>query len=385
MKITLIILYLIIIPIIIAYLQRKSSIIRKIGAIPFLYLLGIGLHEIFPFDRWIDATKLYQIEESFSSVMLLLAIPLLLFSINIKEEIKKNRGILSSITIALVSLILSTVTAFFIFKDKVAEAYNVSGMLTGLYSGGSPNLAAIKNALQVAPQRLVLIVSYDFVIGIGVILFFITIAKYIFRAILPHRDQTKEHHSKHIHMEDETNIFDRNRWKEMLVGLFFSFIVVAISVLIGKGFSETTGPIITILTATTLAITLGQIPRINHLKGTFSLGMMFILIFSFAIANMADFSSIQKIKNPYLLLMMLWVMGCNLTTHFILAYLFKKDADKTMVSMIAFTYSPVMVPVVCAAIKNRKVLVYGITFGLFGYLVGNYLGILLATLLLQVA
>ncbi|QZT35639.1 DUF819 family protein [Halosquirtibacter xylanolyticus] len=378
-----IILYLIVIPIMIAFLQRRSKTIRKIGAIPLLYLLGIGLHQIVPFDQWISPTKLYDIEETFSSVMLLLAIPLLLFSINIKQEIKKNKHIVSSITIALVSLIFATVTAFFIFKNRIPEAYNISGMLTGLYSGGSPNLAAIKNALQVSPQKLVLIVSYDFAIGVGVILFFITIAKHLFRRFLPHNRITESHHNSSLQIEDETNIFDQHKWKGMAKGLLISFIIVAASVLLGKYFSETAGPIITILTATTLAILLGQIPAINRLKGTFSLGLMFILIFSFTIANMADFSSIQEIKNPALFLMMLWVMACNLITHFTLAYLFKKDADKTMVSIIAFTYSPVMVPVVCAAIKNRSVLVYGITFGLLGYLVGNYLGILLATLLHQ--
>jgi uncharacterized membrane protein len=188
----------------------------------------------------------------------------------------------------------------------------------------------------------------------------------------------------HEDLEDETNIYDRDKWKEMAYAFLISLFIVISSVAIGKLFSNTTGSIITILSATSLSIIAGQIPRINKLKGSFALGMLFILIFSFAIANMADFSSMQEIKNPALFQLMAWVIGCYITTHFILAYLFQDEADKTMVSMVAFTYSPVMVPIVCVALKNRKVLVYGITFGLFGYLIGNYLGILIASLLSMV-
>lgn len=376
--------YLITIPLLITLLNRKSSIFKKIGAIPILYLLGIGFHQIVPFDHYISTQPLYDFEEKISGITLLLAIPLLLFSINIKEELRQNKNILTSLLIALVSLLLATISGFFLFKEEVRDIAKTTGMLTGLYSGGTPNLAAIKSALNVNAAKMVLIVSYDFVIGAGLILFFITGAKYIFRFFLPTPSTEQMSVEAHEDLEDETNIYDRDKWKEMAYAFLISLFIVISSVAIGKLFSNTTGSIITILSATSLSIIAGQIPRINKLKGSFALGMLFILIFSFAIANMADFSSMQEIKNPALFQLMAWVIGCYITTHFILAYLFQDEADKTMVSMVAFTYSPVMVPIVCVALKNRKVLVYGITFGLFGYLIGNYLGILIASLLSMV-
>ena len=43
--------------------------------------------------------------------------------------------------------------------------------------------------------------------------------------------------------------------------------------------------------------------------------------------------------------------------------------------------SPLFVPMIADAMKNRRIILTGITVGIIGYAVGNYLGVLLAHIL----
>jgi len=52
-----------------------------------------------------------------------------------------------------------------------------------------------------------------------------------------------------------------------------------------------------------------------------------------------------------------------------------------MITSTALICSPPFVPVVSGALNNREILVPGITIGIIGYAVGNYLGFLMAELL----
>jgi uncharacterized membrane protein len=57
------------------------------------------------------------------------------------------------------------------------------------------------------------------------------------------------------------------------------------------------------------------------------------------------------------------------------------DADTMMVTSTALICSPPFVPVIAGAIRNREVIVPGLTVGILGYAIGNYLGYLIAILM----
>ena len=46
--------------------------------------------------------------------------------------------------------------------------------------------------------------------------------------------------------------------------------------------------------------------------------------------------------------------------------------------MTSLIFSPPFVPVVAAKLKNKEIIISGLTVGIIGYAVGNYLGILIA-------
>jgi uncharacterized membrane protein len=67
--------------------------------------------------------------------------------------------------------------------------------------------------------------------------------------------------------------------------------------------------------------------------------------------------------------------------HVGLSRLFKVDADTTIIAITALTYSPPFVPAVAGALKNKEIIISGLTIGILGYAFGTYMGIFIATIL----
>ncbi len=103
--------------------------------------------------------------------------------------------------------------------------------------------------------------------------------------------------------------------------------------------------------------------------------MYFVLVFSFAFASMANLSKIFDIRFLGLFGYVLYAYFGSLILHILLSKLFRVNADDYLITTTAFIYSPPFVPVVAAALKNKEVIITGITVGIIGYIIGNYLGV----------
>ncbi|MBQ3949373.1 MAG: DUF819 family protein, partial [Bacteroidales bacterium] len=57
------------------------------------------------------------------------------------------------------------------------------------------------------------------------------------------------------------------------------------------------------------------------------------------------------------------------------AKMLKIDGDSVMVCSVALINSPPFVPLAAALLNNKDIVILGITIGLLGYMLGNYLGI----------
>ena len=108
--------------------------------------------------------------------------------------------------------------------------------------------------------------------------------------------------------------------------------------------------------------------------------MYIIIVFSMAVASMADFNSLVNISFNLFFYVVLAVWG-SLILHILLSMIFKVDTDTVIITSTALAFSPPFVPVVAAALKNKEVIITGITVGLVGYALGNYLGIGIAQIL----
>ena len=137
---------------------------------------------------------------------------------------------------------------------------------------------------------------------------------------------------------------------------------------------------IIILSITTLAIVASLIKQVNEIKYTFQTGMYLIIIFCMVVASMANLSELGA-KAGEILKYISFVVFVSLVIKTILSKIFKIDADTLIVSSTALICSPPFVPVMAAVLKNRQIIVTGLTIGIIGYAVGNYLGVTIAHIL----
>jgi uncharacterized membrane protein len=122
------------------------------------------------------------------------------------------------------------------------------------------------------------------------------------------------------------------------------------------------------------------ISELRRSPKSFELGMYFIMVFSLVVASMADFKTFNREAIPIFLFVSYAITG-SLILHVFLSRIFKVDADTMMISSTALICSPPFVPVIAGALNNRKIIISGLTVGIIGYAIGNFLGVFIAYLL----
>jgi len=404
-------------PLVIIYLCKKWTLLQKLGTIALTYLFGLilGSSGLFPEgsdqlklalqgraalpsteietmiqegkipegDRFVNQIALVQ--DLIPSIVVPLAFPLLLFSLNLKRWLKYAKKGFISVALALVAGLVMVTAGFFIWKDSIPESWKLAGMFEGIYTGGTPNFVAIKMALNVDPNLFVIVSTYDIIVGAALVLFFITIAPKIFRFILPKFTEEKgitvevDAIAKETeNMDDFSGMFNRKTFLPLLKALGISILIFALAGGLSMLLPKLPQMVVVILSITTLAILVSLIKSVNKIEKTFQLGMYLILVFSLTIASMADLKTMFGIGMLNLILFITWCYFGSLILHLILAKIFRVDADNFLITATAFIFSPPFVPLVANALRNKDVIVTGITGGIIGYILGNYFGVALA-------
>lgn len=405
-------------PALIVKLCKKIPVINKIGVVCVSYIVGLLVGNLGVFPRMTptfrdllsgkmfipqnEAIQMFEegiitngdlirnqiafTQDIITTIVIPLSIPLLLFSLDIRNSIKTLKKGLLSLCVAIFSLIIAIVIGNWIFKDSISESWKIAGTMVGLYTGGTPNLAALAKALDVQPTTFILTHTYDLIISSLLIFFFITSAQSLFNKILPRFKATTYKIDQKIEVSEESAMFGRDMFnRKKLFPLLGALCISALIFAIGGGLSLCVNPdnqmAVAILTITTLGILVSLSPRINRIEKTFDLGMYLIFVFSLTVSSMADFHDIFSFEHLNLLLYVAIAVFGSMAIHVLLSYIFKIDTDTTIVTITALSCSPPFVPMIAGALKNRNIIVMGITIGIIGYAIGNYLGIGIAYLL----
>lgn len=376
----LLVLFYVFFPTVILYLCRKFPMVNKIGSVVIAYLIGLILG-----NTGILPPGSESIQETLTSITIPLAIPLMLFSANIQSWFKMAGTTLLSMVAALVAVILVVFSGYLIFRSGgIENAWKISGMLVGVYTGGTPNLASLKMMLDVSPDIYILTHTYDMVLSSIYLLFLITLGKPLFSKLL--RAYPANPGSSRITMSEldghdpYKGIFKKQTLKPLMKALGLSLLIFAFSGGVSLLVPAESQMVVAILLITTLGIGTSLIPSVNRTEKTFELGMYFILIFSLVVASMADISQLSTAA-AHLFAYITYVVFGTLLLHTLMAFLFKVDSDTMIVTSTALICSPPFVPVIASAIHNRQVIISGLTVGILGYAIGNYLGYIVAQFL----
>lgn len=378
------VLFYLLTPILLIYLEHVSKTINKIGAVVMAYAIGLVIGNIGLFPQASLMNQIKSVQDLMMVIAITVALPLLLFSLDVKRWLKLAQEALLSLILGVSSLIIIVIAGYFLFRSYIHDAWQVAGMLCGVYTGGTPNLAAIGTALKVNPDTFILINTYDMVVGSLCLLFFLTIAQKLFNRLLPHFHDSHEQFKQKRVMEENKGIdnylgmLTKKGIIQLSKALVLALLIVGISIAISLLVAKSAQTMVIILSITTLGLLLGTIQTISSIEKTFQFGMYFIIVFSLVIASMADLRNMFQIDFLHLFLYVAFTVFGSILVHVFLSYLFKVDSDTTIITMTALTFSPPFVPVVAGALKNKEIIITGITSGILGYAFGNYLGIGLA-------
>ena len=370
-------------PAIVIFLEGKYNILKKIGAVLVCYGIGLAIGNMGVLPEGSD-----KIQNMLTTITIPLSLPLILFSMDVKKWFKNAKSAFASLLIGIISVLVVIFIGYWIFKGKIENIWQVSGMLVGIYTGGTPNMAAIKSALGISQELYILTHTYEMSLGALYLIFVLSIGQRVLLWILPAYKspvkKTIDYGKLELEEEEEFESYDDIMKKSTLIPLigafFLSVAILGISYGISMLFPENFKTAAIILFITTFGIAFSFIPKIKNIKKTFQLGMYLILIFSVTVASMADINQLANISFSLFYYVGLAMFGSHFL-HVLIARIFKIDADTVLISGSALICSPPFVPVVAGALKNKEIILTGLIVGIAGYAIGNYLGVAVAYIL----
>lgn len=371
-----------VIPAGVLWLCRKVSFLGKIGPVLILYLIGLLIGNL-----GIMPDQLPAVQELMSNAMVPLAIPLMLFGCTFRKEGTRSQ-ILALIT-GMISVIMAVIIGYLIFGKDIDQGAKVGGMLTGVYTGGTINLAALKTMLGVKDETYIMINSYDILISFLYLTFLLTIGIRLFRKILPHDKSVISRKDmaeirKEIARNEENpykGLFTRDGIRHAGTCVGLTLLICAVSAGVALALPSSMFMTVFILMLTTLGIGASFIRKIHDTPYSYDIGMYCIYIFCIAVASMADLGKLDFAGGINLFGYLLIAVFGSLLLQVIFARMFRIEADMMVIASVTYINSPPFVPMMAAAMKNKNVLVPGLSIGILGYAVGNYLGFLISQLL----
>ena len=365
------------------WLCRRFPLLDNIGPIMILYALGMVIGNL-P----LDIPGMATVQEIATSATIPLAIPMMLFSCRFTRRDASTQ--LKVVVSGFLSVALAVVAGYILCGKHIAEGDKIGGIMSGMYTGGMLNAAALQAIFKVEEQRYIVMCSYDIIISFLYLIFLVAVGYKIFRRLYGERgtkvltDSEKEDLDRQL-AEAKRNpyagLWSRDGMKELGKIVGFTAIVVGLSAASTLPFRDEWFMVIFILVLSTLGVVASFLRPVQRLERSFDIGMYLIYIFSIAMASMADFSDLKLADGLNQIMFLTITVFGSLALHALFCRLMRVDADSMTVSSVSFINSPPFVPMMVAVLKNKSTLIVGLGAGIVGYALGNHFGVLMASLL----
>ena len=354
-------LVLIVTPLLLVFLKTRIKIIRVVSPVLIAYVLGV-VFSLIDFNTELSV----QIKENVTFVSALLALPLLIISNNINDIFKQLGKSLLVGFLGFISLTVVILLSYYLFQDEINELWKISGILFGLYTGGTPNMVAIQTALKLDTNIFLTLTISDMAITALFLLFAIVLMKVLNK-------------NNDIHVEAKTDLSKKcnNHKYNYLVITAITIGIVGVSYVISNFLFSDNLTVAIIILITSFSIIIPFVVKSYNKDSAYNLGNVFIVIFSFGVSSMMDISTLN-FDGLWILLYVATVLLSTFVLHLLLAKIFKIDLDFVIVVAVSLICSPAFVPLIIGYAKNKALLIPGISIGILGYVVGNYLGISVA-------
>lgn len=365
------------------WLCRRVPLLDKVGPMMILYALGMLIGNL-P----LEIPKMAVVQEVATSVTIPLAIPMMLFGCRFTRRDASTQ--LKVVISGFLSVGMAVVVGYLLCGKYIPEGDKIGGIMSGMYTGGMLNAAAIQSIFEVEEQNYLMMCSYDIIISFLYLIFLVSVGYKLFRRLygesgsksLSESDKRElEHQLAEAKRNPYEGLWSKVGMKQLAKIVGWTLVVAGIAAATTLLFDEAWFMVVFILALSTLGVVFSFAKPVRKLKRSFDIGMYLIYIFSIAMASMADFSELQLADGLNQVLFLTITVFGSLLLHAIFCRVMRVDADSMTVSSVSFINSPPFVPMMVAVLKNRATLIVGLGAGIVGYAVGNHFGVLMASLL----
>ena len=320
-----------------------------------------------------------------------LAIPLLLFQLDLHALFKESGRLLIIFLISSVGTMLGALIGFFMLKDHIPELGKITGMISASYTGGGVNFAAMTARLEpskditaatIVADNLMMACYFFILIGIS--------GSYAVRKIWgsPYQDELDKNGTSNQNMAADYWQTKPISLQSIALSLGASMAIVAVAFtvskwlkgILGEGSNMATNMLFSLVTdkyllLTSLTLLVIALSRngVRKLDGSQELGTYGIYLFFVVIGIPASIPLIIQ-NAPLLFVFTLTVAMVNLLITLIFGKLLKFSIEEIVLACNANVGGPTTAAALAIGKGWRDLIGPILLIGTVGYIIGNYIG-----------
>lgn len=319
-----------------------------------------------------------------------IGVVLLLFRADIKTIVKDTGKMFLTFNVSALGTVIGVIIAFFCLKSAIPELDKMSGVLTGSYIGGGVNLFAVASSTNISETLLSAeIVADNFVMALC----------FLVMLWIPTSAFGRKHW-RHPFQEELDKKASESQAKTLSAAYWgakeVSLIDIAASIAIAMGVAaagtalsgaikaHTTGLVNTIVGNQFVLITVITVALVTmfpkffaKVRGAQEIGTFMMYIFFVAIGYPSDLLAVIK-NAPLLFLFCAIIVAVNICVTFGLGKVFKFNSEEMAIAVCANIGGPSSGASIAIAKGYDMLVVPGILVGLYGYIIGTPLGLMVA-------
>ena len=319
------------------------------------------------------------------------AIPLLLFKADIKKIKNKSGRMFGAFHVSALGTVCGTFIAAFILSAVIPYVAEIAGMMTGSYIGGGVNFVAMTSAFStpenitnatIVADNLVMAVYFFVSMAIPSILFFRK------NWGMATEGEKAESGSASYWTKKEISL------KAIAISLAVAFSGACASSVLSEFISSVTpetnailkfiraifGNMYLIMTTLMLVIATVFSKQLEDINGAEEIGTFLIYLFFVVIGVPASISEIIK-NGAFILVFCVLAVAIHLLVTLLLGKVFKFKLDELLLASNACIGGPTTAVAMAIAKGWNSLIIPTMLAGVWGYILGNYAGILVGTIL----
>lgn len=316
----------------------------------------------------------------------------LLLSVDLRDLAKAGPRMTGAFAIAVTGTVLGALVAAAVYGSQFGDdTWRIAGALTGTYSGGSVNFVSVGREVGLTGTLFAGLNAADAVMTALWLAATLMLPVWLGRFYAPVSEGSDARAATHGEAGDEVDTSDaasdRRRhhpyfMREGLSALSLASLFAAgvILVFVAEWLGQEFPGVPSIVWLTTLALALGHSPLCRNARGAMQLGSVGLHFFFVLIGILSRVSEIVAVGAEVFVFTLI-VVAVHGVVVFGAGRLLRLDVGTISVASQAAVGGPSSALAVAISREWRHLILPGVVIGLFGYAVGNYLGLGVAYLL----